>query len=309
VETVKGQKGSLTAVAARRRQVAEVLADCPPRKWLAVDEFFRLLKVQARDFQLARDAWRLYFSEQRYGSLGYDWSTNWELMEGRYALAFLFEYAATLGLIDVAFLPPAGVRPDFSGCWGTDDLSCMSRYDGLQFVRINALGAWCLGRAEHYEPEPVPVEPVFTVLPNLDVVATDRPLPPADRLFLERFAEPTSPAVWRLSAPRILAAVEEGLSVAELAEFLAAKSARPVPQTVEVFLADLRQRTGQLRDRGTARLIECSDAAVAQVLAHDRKLRGLVQRAGERQLVFRVADEAAVRRALRELGYVVPPEK
>ncbi len=31
------------------------------------------------------------------------------------------------------------------------------------------------------------------------------------------------------------------------------------------------------------------------------------QLAGERHLMFRAADEAAVRRALRELGYVLPP--
>jgi hypothetical protein len=309
VETIKGQKGSLTAVAERRRRVADVLAECTPGKWIAVEEFFRLLKVLAGEYHVARDAWRLYFCEQRYGSLGYDWKANWELMEGRYALAFLFEYAATLGVIDVAYISPQLARRDFSDCWGTDEFSCVSRYDGLKFLRINSLGAWCLGLAESYEPEAVPAEPVLKVLPNLDLVTADRPLSPSDALFLDRFAERTSPAVWHLEAPRILAAVEEGLSLSELEEFLSAKSAGPLPQTVEVFLADLRQKAGQLRDLGTARVIECADATVAQLLVHDRRLRNLVRLAGERQLVFRVADERAVRRALRELGYVLPPEK
>ncbi|MCI0461619.1 MAG: helicase-associated domain-containing protein, partial [Gemmataceae bacterium] len=309
VEAIKGQKGSLSAVVERRQDVANVLEECPPRKWLTVEEFFRLLKVLAGDFHVARDAWRLYFCEQRYGSLGYDGKHNWELMEGRYALAFLFEYAATMGLIDVAYILPAGARPDFRDCWGTDELSCVSRYDGLRFFRINALGAWCLGLADSYEAEAVTAEPLLKVLPNLDVVASDRPLAPADVLFLDRFTERTSAAVWHLSAPRILAAVEEGLSVAELEQFLSAKSTEPVPQTVAVFLADLQQRTGQLRDQGTARLIECADASVMQLLAHDRRLRGLLHPAGDRQLVFRMADEAAVRRALRELGYVLPPMK
>ena len=30
----------------------------------------------------------------------------WELLQGRFILAMLFEYAATLGLIDVAYIPP-----------------------------------------------------------------------------------------------------------------------------------------------------------------------------------------------------------
>ena len=46
---------------------------------------------------------------------------------------------------------------------------------------------------------------------------------------------------------------------------------------------------------------------VAQTLVNDRRLRKLCQLAGERHLVFRSADETAVRRALRELGYVLPP--
>ena len=31
--------------------------------------------------------------------------------------------------------------------WGADDLSCLSIYDGLMCVRLNPLGAWCLGIA------------------------------------------------------------------------------------------------------------------------------------------------------------------
>jgi hypothetical protein len=133
------------------------------------------------------------------------------------------------------------------------------------------------------------------------------PLTPGDRLFLERFAEQRSEAVWRLDATKILAAVEEGLPVRELTNFLKAKNEGSLPQTVEVFLADMEAKSGQLRDLGAARLIECADATVAQILVNDRKLKKLCQLAGDRYLVFRAADEAAVRRTLRELGYVLPP--
>ena len=70
-----------------------------------------------------------------------------------------------------------------------------------------------------------------------------------------------------------------------------------------------QSKTGQLADEGTARLIACKDAVVAQTLVNDRRLRKLCQLAGERSLVFRVADEAAVRKGLRELGYVLPPPR
>src|SRR5208283_4896245 len=116
----------------------------------------------------------------------------------------------TLGLIDVAYISPEGAQNDFSDLWGTDDLSCLSRYDGLMFFRINSLGAWCLGLTDKYEAEVVPVERVLKVLPNRDLVAGDKPLSPADTLFLERFAERHSEAVWHLEAGKILEAVEQG---------------------------------------------------------------------------------------------------
>ena len=47
------------------------------------------------------------------GSFGYDGGYSGRCSQGRFVLAFLFEYAATLGLLDVAYLPPAGVRSDY----------------------------------------------------------------------------------------------------------------------------------------------------------------------------------------------------
>jgi hypothetical protein len=78
---------------------------------------------------------------------------------------------------------------------------------------------------------------------------------------------------------------------------------------VEVLLQDQRERAGRLRDLGTARLIECADAALARMLASDSQLRGKVPVAGERWRVFRSENEAAVRRGLRRLGHIVPPQR
>ena len=312
INAIKGQKSKgrgPTAVAPRRDAVVEVLEECPLDKWIAVDALFRLLKAQADDFTVTREPWKLYIGELQYGHFGYDGGYVWEMLQGRFVLAFLFEYVATLGLLDVAYLPPAGVRSDYRRHWGVDDFSCLSRYDGLMYVRINALGAWCLGLAEQYEPAAIPLELLFQVLPNRDVVAADQPPSPADVLFLERFATRTSEAVWRLDAGKILEAVEKGMTVADLREFLEAKSQPPLPQTVDVLLNDLAQKTGQLADLGAARLIACAEPHVAQLLASDRRLRKLCQLAGDRQLVFPATDEAAVRRALRELGYVLPPPR
>ena len=80
---------------------------------------------------------------------------------------FIFEYAATVGLIDVAFIPPAGARRDFHALWGADDLFFLSRYDGLMYCRVTQLGAYSLGVTEQYESAPLVVNQVLRVLPIL----------------------------------------------------------------------------------------------------------------------------------------------
>jgi hypothetical protein len=72
------------------------------------------------------------------------------------------------------------------------------------------------------------------------------------------------------------------------------------------FLSDLQHRVGQLKDGGPARLIECATEHVAAELASDRQSKGKCVLAGERFVVVREGELAAVRKAVRRLGYVWP---
>ena len=85
--------------------------------------------------------WRLYLEDPRHGSLGPAGPKAWNVLEGRYALCVLFEYAATLGVVDVAYTGAWGARADYRGLRGADGYDSLSRYDGLAAVRVNDLGA------------------------------------------------------------------------------------------------------------------------------------------------------------------------
>ncbi len=307
IECIKGQTGKgkrcLTAASSRRDAIADTLAECPTGVWIATDEFLRFLRASDQDLVVTRSGWDLYICEPHYGSLGYE---NCErFLEQRYLYAFLLEYAATLGLLDVALIPPAGARHDYGGLWGTDDLEYFSRYDGLMYFRITPLGAYCLGAGETYQPAPVEVRPVLRVLPNLEVAAIGAELEPGDRLALDAYATRASDLVWRLDAGRLLAAIEAGRPVEEIREFLAARSHGPLPATVSRLLEDVGERSVKVRDRGLARLVECADAALAALIANDARTRKHCLRAGERHLVVPASAETAFRRTLREVGYLL----
>jgi len=307
IDCVKGQTGKgkrgLTAVSGRREAIAGSLAECPPGEWIATDDFIRYMKAAGNEFSATHDAWGLYIAEQQYGSLGYDGSAG--ILDERYTMSLLLEYAATLGMIDVALIPPAGARRDFRGLWGTDDLAFFSRYDGLMYFRLTPLGAYCLDVDSDYQAPPVEVKPVLRVLPNLEIVAAGSDLEQSDRLALNAYATAVSDFVWRLESGKLLAAIEAGRQMEEIREFLTARSGEALPGTVARLLDDVAERTTKIHDRGLARLVECADAALAALVANDTRTRKHCMLAGERHLVVTGSSEAAFRRALRDAGYLL----
>jgi hypothetical protein len=312
IELIKGQRGTnvLTAARPRREAVADALRLCPDDQWIDIDELFGIMQKEGPPFRIARSEgalWRLYLGDREYGSLGYAGFHDWPIVEGRYALAVLFEYAATLGLIDVEYSDAADARDDYLDNWGADWIEALSRYDGLRFVRLNALGRYVIGREVTYTAPAGPrPDPTIEVLANFDLVATTD-LPAADRLMLDAYAARTSDRVWTLSAGSLLAAEDAGRPVDDLAAFLAERAVHDVPATVTTLLTDVSARARQVDDLGVRRIIECADATVATLLARDRAVSAHCTRIGDRHLMLAPGAEAKVRTALRKLGYSLGP--
>ncbi len=307
IDCVKGQTGKgkrgLTDPRWRRDAIAAGLGECPAGVWILTDEFVRFLRASGDDLLVTRDSWALYVADSQYGALGYEGGEN--IIEERYLFCFLLEYAATLGLIDVALIPPAGARGDYYDLWGADGMAYFSRYDGLMYFRVTPLGAYCLGAAAAYQPAPLEAKPVLRVLPNLEIAAIGAAFEQADRLALDAYAVKVSDLVWRLDAGKLLTAFEAGRTAAEIGEFLTARSGGAIPDTVARLLADISARSAQVLDRGAARLIECAEPALAALIANDSRTRKHCLRAGERCLVVPESSVAAFKRNLRDVGYLV----
>jgi hypothetical protein len=317
IDTIKGQRKAraLTAVKPRRGVVAQALAQCcPPGQWVSIDELFTAMRRDGHDPEVSRgtNIWKLYLDNPEYGSLGYDGHCDWTVLQGRYTLAVLFEYAATLGLLDVGYTAPDDARvgdlPDYMDYYFQGPLS---RYDGLLAVRLTPLGSYALGLTATYQPGPAPAGQgggiELKVLNNLDVVVTGT-LMPADTMLLDAFAERTSDRVWTLTTTNALAALDTGRQLSELATFLR-RAEHQLPQTVTQFLTDLAGRASRLSNHGLTRLVECTDPALAIMIARDRNIAKLCRPVGDRHLAVPIEHDAAFRKAVQTLGYVLPPNK
>lgn len=308
MDDIKGQKSAgkhMTAVAPRRAAIAGALQDCPVGSWIEVDRFSQYMVASGQTFSVTYDPWKLYLSDPNYGSLGYDGSNGWNILQFRYLLCFLFEYAATLGVVDIAYVPPESAREDFHGMWGADDMAYLSRYDGLTHFRLTPLGAYCLGLSEAYQPETLRSTVRLSVLPGLQINVAAGHLGPEEALFLDTWAVQSTPECWRLERAKLISAIEKGLDVAEFVAFLEARDDQPLPEAVEALFKTCAWQGKALRRIGNALLLECQDADTAALIAGHKETAGLCLRAGERHLVVRQEHEDRFLALVRVVGFGV----
>lgn len=309
IDVIKGQTGKgkrgLTAVNKRRSAIAQLLMDCEVGKWTHFEHLKRYAIASYQTFEVSRNPENLYIGDPGYGNL---YSGNsWTLLETAYLRCFLFEYAATMGLLDVAYISPYdGPEDEWSDFWGTGNLDFISRYDGLLALRLNPLGAFCLDLSAIYNASAIATKTNLRVLPNLDVAIVGQPLSTGENLMMETFALKTSDAVWKLDRDTILKATANGHSLKEFQEFLTQASTDDLPDTVKHFFKDCLSRSNSLQDKGLAKLIECTDATLATLIANDSRTKKYCYLAGERHLVVAIADETRFRNAVRKLGYILP---
>ena len=313
IDEIKGQTGKgsrgMTAVAGRREAIATALNECAIGKWIQFPEFSKYMVAAGHLFEVTRDPDALYICESGYGKLGYSGSHNWNILQERYMRCLLFEYAATLGLIDVGYVDPGVAWRDFGDLWGTDDLHFLSRYDGLIYFRLTALGAYCLGLTAKYQPPAIANTQTLRVLPNLEIVASGTGMNISEALVLDLYAQRVAEQQWRLDLDRLLTAIEDGHQVAELKQVLEQNSSEPLPESVQEFLKTTADKAQALRDLGEAKLIECASSHLASLIANDPLTKKYCQLVGSRGLVVLATQEGKFRKALRQIGYGLPPMK
>jgi hypothetical protein len=308
IDAIKGQKAkrTMSATAPRRAIVGDALQCCPLDTWVSVDELSRFMRAEGFPLEICHELGNLYIEDPNYGNLLYGGAQSWNLLQLRYLLCVLFEYCATLGMIDVAYGSPHEARHDYGDLWGTDEMTFLSRYDGLTYFRLTALGAYCLGVSAGYTPVARAATCTLAVRASLQVSVTSGVLSTDDVLMLDNWAIQETELVWRLDRDKVIAAIERGHDVAQLETFLQERDSQPLPVQVDGFLRTCSKQGKALKVVGTSLLIECVDASTADLIAAHKDTATLCMRAGERHLVVKQVHDSKFRKAIRLLGYGLP---
>ncbi len=310
INNIKGQTGKgkrdLTKPSLRKAPIYEALTQWPANEWMTFTDAYKAILALDGNFSVCRrDPWHLYFGQAQYGSLGYEGTEDG--LERQYLRALIMEPLATLGLVDIAYTSPHQLWPEFRGLWGVDSLSFCGRYDGLMYVRLNDLGAYCLDITDTYQPQKPDIQAHFKILPNLELTLLQHhDLPALHRVRLEQYALPKSDYVWALDRQLILERLEAGTPVKQVREFLTTYGENELPDTVEAFLNDLDRRSAAVKASSEAILIEIRDKETAALIAHDRSARKYCHLAGDSHVVVPKQHEKPFRKALKTMGYILP---
>lgn len=316
VKAIRGQQSKdvrLTKPSKRRELLAETLRDCTPGRWMLIDEFIRYMRAEDKLPAIERTSLQHLFVGYVSSYDGWDESMPyWDVITGTYLRAAIWEYLATLGVVEIAYTWPEETLRDFESLYSLDE-DYISRYDGLLGFRLTNLGAYALGLTNGYTPPEAPViegPPTLVLLPNLDVVITDSVrLTRNERAFLGRIGTAESENVYHLSRELLLDFEESGASLEQVKKFLATKGGvgeEKFPQTVRVFFADIEKRLNAVRLRGRKIMLE-GDEYVLTELARSRALRDIVElgRIGDRTILLMPEEqEKAVRKQMKKAGYV-----
>ena len=306
IDAIKGQNSKgrvMTAVAPRRAAIEDALRECPVGRWVLLGDFSRFMQASDRHFEVTHNLWKLYVTDPEYGSLGYEGYGSWNTLQERYIATLLFEYAATLGMVDLIYFDPQDATDDFREIWGTDDMTFLSRYDGLNSFRLTPLGAYVLGIAGTYLPAAIKSDAVLTVMPGLQVKVMRGALSMEETLILENLSILIDAGIWRLDREKSLAVIERGGDIDELRHFLETHNDVPLPETADSFIRQCKHNGKALKITGGAVLVECRDAETAAIIASHRETGSLCLPVGPKSLVVRTNHIDKFHERVRLLGF------
>ncbi len=207
---------------------------------------------------------------------------------------FLF---AALGWLDIAYETPAGIL-------GKDYFSA---YDGLRYVRLNALGASLFGNTvEPYTPKIATTTQALRFDDQSLLIFCDPDNKVAETV-LANYAERVSPTRFRVTADTFLTDCKTKAQLKTKINLFSKSVAPDLPSNWTTFFAELLAKAEPFTTVSNLTIfaIPADNQALIRLLAQDSVLKSLVIKAEGYRILVDTGQVAAVKKRLRELGYLL----
>lgn len=304
IKALKGlnaKRTHLSPPAERREAIIEALSWCPAGVWIPTEEFYRALLIWEFDIELDLGyESSLSIQDPLYGRAYYAEGEGRALIETLCVKAVLMESLASVGALDVIYLPPEDAGLAYSSG------SYYSLYDGLSYFRINPLGAYLLGQTAEYDPPRKLDAPLFTIDPEFTLALKDPDaLIPNLRDRLHQLAVEEEAGRYRLDTRRVLDTLESGEDLEHLSDFLSERHEGPLPEQVTGWLQEIGDNSRAFRHSGDALFIKVRSQALVQLVLEDPAVGKFATAIEGRTLIIPSSKEKTFRKRLKELGYLL----
>ena len=268
----------------------------PIKQWVLVDNLIEYAKYNIISL-LPADAKTLVFhAKYEIDNNTFDVSetTITDVVEKPSLHATLFLWAA-LGLIDIAYNNP------------TPDNQVPSPYNGVQYVRLNELGAYLFGIADNYKAPELKVIPNLVLSPET-LTITAHPDDKTATLLLAPYANKT--AVQNVYITNYSIFMHNCNNLAQLKNkiinFKSAVKDIDIPANWQQFFTNMLAQANVFKEAGSHRLIQipAENTNLARLIARDAELKKYIIKAEEYYIIVFSKNESAVKKHLKELGYL-----
>ncbi len=304
INHIKGQKSKgsryFTSPSLRKLIIQNALKSLELGKWLSFDDFSKHMIIKNNVFEVTSEPGYLYLIDREYGAF---YNFNWQAIEESYIRCVLVEYAATLGLIDIVLQSPISALDHYRDNWGADELMCLSRYDGLLYIRLTDLGDFVLNKTQTYIALENNEFTTLSVQKEGYIQFAKQPSF-AEKQLLNTYANEEKGNLWHLSQEKISIALESQDNLSELSEFISERDEQPfLPQDCERLFKNSEKNKKSLKFNKNVSLFNCKNKTIRDTLLNDKNLKKHCQAVGDSQIIVSANKQDLLIDTARQLGF------
>lgn len=243
----------------RELVIGDYLARCPAGNWVAMEELLSQIKRWSRNF--LNSVTGGVFTYNEYERAYYSRDHGWREIEGRLVEVMLLEYLSAMGIVDVAYT--VGEEGDYE----------TKEYLSVKYLRLTPLGAYVLGASDDYVKEETG-ESGLVVKPDYEIVLNPGSMMDVHEVFLDKWAEKVSEgaaSVYKLTFKAIARALDQGITVREIIEYLQEFATTSIPANVMTTLEEWERESGRITIR-TVTILETDDPYLLKELRSYRAI-------------------------------------
>lgn len=246
-----------------RQAIIDSLKMCPTQEWVVASEFkkqikfmnYNFLRSVVNDVSIRDDYYSQYYS-----------TPGWYDLEFYFIDVVLMEYLSVLGVVDIVT------------CNVSDNYDSRT-FPIVVYFRVTALGMFLLGITDKYvsKQKSTSAEAKGIVIqPNFDIIVPNGTQRIAHEIYFERFLTKTTEdaevSVFKLDFSGIVKALEIGIKIHEICDYLQNCSTVPIPENVISMLGDWETGSKRIRIR-TVTIVETDDAFLLEEIKNYKGMK------------------------------------